>query len=102
MKTMTLSTLILSIVISIVSASTAMAQEERTANPGEDPNEARSTNSTEGSVSAVGICNECIARMYGATGKGSRLGDDTTYRPSGTSSPDGSSSGNTQGVDGTR
>lgn len=92
----------LTLIFSLILPVSAFA-EDRTANPGEDPNEAKSTNSTEGSVSAIGICNECIARMYGANGKGSRLSDDTTYRPrSGSGSGSDSTTGTAQGVEGTR
>lgn len=55
-------------------------------NPGEDPNEAmgRSTGLTEAEVASVGNCKECLARL-----KHMRLGDDTTYRPSGSSTEAG-------------
>lgn len=72
------------------------AQEDdskRTVNPGDDPNEARTGKSYEADVAAPGVCPECIARM-----KHTRLGDDTTYRPAGsssTSAPAGSGSSKT-------
>lgn len=63
-------------------ATPSFAQEgKQTVNPGEDPNESmgRSSGLTEAEVASVGNCKECLARL-----KHMRLGDDTTYRPSGT------------------
>lgn len=93
---------IASFILSLILPLSAFAQEERTVNPGEDPNEAMPTSATESSVSAVGICNECISRMYGATGRGSRLGDDTTYRPGGKNTEAGVGSGTGETLEGTR
>lgn len=72
------------------------AQEDdskRTVNPGEDPNEARTGKAYEADVAAPGVCPECIARM-----KHTRLGDDTTYRPSGSSSPNTPNAGSKEGT----
>lgn len=76
-----------------VGFSQATDDSKRTVNPGEDPNEARTGKSYEADVAAPGVCPECIARM-----KHTRLGDDTTYRPAGsssTSTPEGSGSSKT-------
>lgn len=73
-----------------VMGATAFAQEDagRTANPGVDPNEAKGTKTLEADVAAPGYCKECMARM-----KHNRLGDDTNYRPAGSSStPSGTGS----------
>lgn len=75
------------------------AQEEnpnRTVNPGDDPNEARSGKAYEADVAAPGVCAECVARL-----KHNRLGDDTTFRAKGSgSSTEGSGTGTSK--EGTR
>lgn len=95
------SLLVLSILLALGSSfavTTSFAQEDdskRTVNPGEDPNEARSARATESTVSATGADQDCCrARMVGsATGRGSRLSDDTTFRPRGTGNDTGSGTG---------
>lgn len=104
--------LVLSIMLALGSSfvgATSFAQEDdskRTVNPGDDPNEARSSEATESSVSATGICRECIARRFGAgAGYGSRPMDNTNSRISPFSEGKGGSSGSTgseSGVKGTR
>lgn len=79
-----------------VGFSQAADDSKRTVNPGEDPNEARTGKPSEADVAAPGVCPECIARM-----KHTRLGDDTTYRPAG-SSGSGSSEGAGSTKTGTR
>ncbi len=61
----------------------SMAQSEtaRSVNPGEDPNEARSTKLLEAEAATPGNCDSCLARL-----KHMRLGDNTTFRPSGSGS----------------
>ena len=65
--------------LTITTPSFAQEGSKQTVNPGEDPNEAMGRSGlTEAEVASVGNCKECLARL-----KHMRLGDDTTYRPSG-------------------
>jgi hypothetical protein len=70
----------------------ALADEARNSNPGEDVNEAKNTKATEADVAATGICRECISRM-----KHGRLGDDTAYRKTQSSSATGASGKTNEG-----
>lgn len=93
--------LVLTILLALGSSfigTTSQAQEEdikRAVNPGDDPNEAKSSRALEADVAAVGNCSECLARL-----KHTRLSDDTTFRARG--EKDSSSNGNSSGVKGTR
>jgi len=74
--------------LTIATPSFADEGSKQTVNPGEDPNEAMGRSGlTEAEVASVGNCKECLARL-----KHMRLGDDTTYRPSGSDSKSGTSS----------
>lgn len=93
-----LSILLLSL-SSVLSPASSWAQDDeanRAVNPGDDPNESKTGKASEADVAAPGVCPECIARM-----KHTRLGDDTTYRPKGTSST-GADGATSSSGDGTR
>ncbi|QDK36194.1 hypothetical protein [Bdellovibrio sp. NC01] len=77
------------ILISLGSAFSAFAQDDskRTVNPGEDPNEAMTSQGA--SVASVGECKECLARL-----KHMRMQDPTAAQPrSGSGSNPSSGSG---------
>ncbi|MGE5086044.1 MAG: hypothetical protein ACM3MG_07050 [Bacillota bacterium] len=74
--------------LTITTPSFAEESSQKSVNPGEDPNEAMGRSGlTEAEVASVGNCKECLARL-----KHMRLGDDTTYRPSGSDSKAGTGS----------
>jgi hypothetical protein len=94
MKKLLLIFVLIALGFSLSGPSSAFAQDEatasRTVNPGEDPNEAKSSKPLEAEAATMGNCNECLARL-----KHTRLGDDTTFRPtagaaSGSATPSGS------------
>lgn len=99
MKQLIALTILVASLSTVFSPTSSWAQDDggnRAVNPGDDPNEAKSGKASEADVAATGVCPECIARI-----KHTRLGDDTTYRPRGSSST-GEAGGASSSKDGTR